>query len=115
MGPELLLEGRADADPARRSPRPASATMEFDSLRLEAWSRARAAAAGADRASAEMRALQRGALRRLEPPAPRDEEEEDAVPLTTAGGEELGVVRFRFACDYAHRQLVREYFETRAS
>jgi hypothetical protein len=34
------------------------------------------------------------------------------VPLTTAGGEELGVVRFRFSCDYAHRQIVQEFFET---
>jgi signal transduction histidine kinase len=38
-------------------------------------------------------------------------EEEDAVPLTTPAGEELGVVRFRFSCDYAHKQLVREFFE----
>jgi signal transduction histidine kinase len=28
-------------------------------------------------------------------------------------GEELGVVRFRFTCDYAHRRLVREFFENR--
>ena len=34
------------------------------------------------------------------------------MPLTTAGGEELGVVRFRFSCDYAHRQIVQEFFET---
>ena len=38
-------------------------------------------------------------------------QEEDAVPLTTPAGEELGVVRFRFSCDYAHKQLVREFFE----
>jgi signal transduction histidine kinase len=30
----------------------------------------------------------------------------------TPGGEELGVIRFRFSCDYAHRQLVQEFFET---
>jgi len=38
-------------------------------------------------------------------------EEEDAVPLTTVSGEELGVVRFRFASDFAHRRLVRDFFE----
>jgi signal transduction histidine kinase len=38
-------------------------------------------------------------------------EDEDAVPLTTVSGEELGVVRFRFASDFAYRRLVRDFFE----
>ena len=55
-----------------------------------------------------MRALSE-ALSGVAPRAAR--EEEDSVPLTTVSGEELGVVRFRFTCDYAHRRLVREFFE----
>jgi signal transduction histidine kinase len=110
VDPELLLEGRPEA--VRRALAEAGmAQAGFDSLRLEAWSPTRAAPGKGDRAGAELRAL-RAALSGKAGRLARDEEEEDAVPLTTASGEELGVVRFRFTCDYAHRQIVQEFFET---
>jgi signal transduction histidine kinase len=110
VDPEVLLEGRPEA--VRRALAEAGlAQIGFDSLRLEAWSRTGMASDSADRKSAEMRALSAALSGRPSRPQLRDENEEDAVPLTTAGGEELGVVRFRFSCDYAHRQIVREFFE----
>jgi signal transduction histidine kinase len=108
VGPERLLEGR----PAEVQAALAAAGMadvQFDSLRLEAWSKTRIAGSGlAEPANDELRAL-RQALSGDEPPSARGEE--DSVPLTTMSGEELGVVRFRFSCDYAHPRLVREFFE----
>jgi signal transduction histidine kinase len=107
---EVLLEGRTET--VRRALAEAGlAQIGFDSLRLEAWSRTGSGPAS-DRKSAEMAALSAALSGRPSRPQPRDEGEEDAVPLTTAGGEELGVVRFRFSCDYAHRQIVQEFFET---
>ncbi len=112
VDPELLLEGRPEA--VRRALAKAGmAAVAFDSLRLEAWSQPKGGRAPHDRAGAEMRALS-AALSGRSSRAARAaaDDEEDAVPLTTAGGEELGVVRFRFSDDYAHRQLVHEFFET---
>ena len=107
VGPELLLEGRpAQVEAALAAA--GLADLRFDSLRLEAWSKTRLGGAPAEPGSAEMRALSE-ALSGVAPRAPR--EEEDWVPLTTVSGEELGVVRFRFTCDYAHRGLVREFLE----
>jgi len=107
VGPELMLEGRrAQVEAALAGA--GLADLQFDSLRLEAWSKTRVPGGPAESGSAEMRALSE-ALSGVAPRAPR--EEEDSVPLTTVSGEELGVVRFRFTCDYAHRRLVREFFE----
>jgi signal transduction histidine kinase len=109
VGPDLLLEGRPSR--IREALRKAGlGSMEFESLRLEAWSSSRVGAGGATRHD-EMKALSE-ALGGFDRPAAReDEREEDAVPLTAPGGEELGVVRFRFTHRYAHEILVREYFE----
>jgi signal transduction histidine kinase len=109
-GPERLLEGRR-AEIERALVEAGMTDVRFTSLRLEAWSKTRAVKGGAAPESAELRALSE-ALRGVAAP-PRAREEEDSVPLTTVSGEELGVVRFRFTCDYAHRQLVREFFERR--
>jgi len=110
VDPELLLEGRPE--PIRRALAEAGlAHVSFESLRLEAWSRSRGTSDSGDRAGAELRALSAALSGKASRPV-RDTEEEDAVPLTTASGEELGVVRFRFSCDYAHRQLVQEFFDT---
>ena len=110
VDPELLLEGRPEA--VRRALAEAGmANVSFESLRLEAWSRTPGSPESSDRAGAELRALSAALSGKSSRPV-RDAEEEDAVPLTTASGEELGVVRFRFSCDYAHRQLVQEFFDT---
>jgi signal transduction histidine kinase len=107
VGPERLLEGR-------RAPIEAALAeaglgdVRFESLRLEAWSKARVGAAPVAPGSDELRALGEALTGR---PGRPPREEEDSVPLTTVSGEQLGVVRFRFARDYAHRQLVREFFE----
>lgn len=107
VGPELLLEGRPRQ--IRAALRKAGlGQMQFDLLRLEAWSAARVGAAPAESGRAEVRALSE-ALGGFEPHS--GGEKEDSVPLTTRGGEQLGLVRFRFSCDYAHRQLVHSYFE----
>jgi len=108
VGPDLLLEGRPEQIRAALV-RAGLGTMRFDSLRLEAWSSARVGDGGVRaRGQDELRAL-RDALGGVLPPVGR--EEEDAVPLANPGGEDLGVVRFRFAHDYAHRQMVRDFFE----
>jgi signal transduction histidine kinase len=107
VGPELMLEGRPAQVEAALA-RAGLGDVEFESLRLEASSKTRMAGSPAEPGRAEMRALSE-ALSGVAPRAPR--EEEDWVPLTTVSGEELGVVRFRFTCDYAHRRLVREFFE----
>ncbi len=107
IGPERLLEGRP------RRIRAALKTagleeVEFESLRLEAWSSRRVATRGTRRGAAEIRALNE-ALSGLQPRSGRDGE--DSVPLTTRGGEQLGVVRFRFASSYAHEHLLPAFFE----
>lgn len=108
IDPELLLEGRK-ATIRKALAEAGMASLDFESLRLEAWSPSGSARA-VDRADAELRALS-AALAGRPASVRRDDEEDDAVPLTTASGEELGVVRFRFSCDYAHRQIVQEFFE----
>jgi len=110
VGPERLLEGRrAEIEAALAEA--GMADVEFESLRLEAWSKTRMR--GRERASDgfEMRALREALSGVAARPAREGWAEEDAVPLAAPGGEELGVVRFRFTCDFAHRRLVREFFE----
>jgi len=107
VGPERLLEGRpAEIEAALAEA--GMADVRFDSLRLEAWSKTRVDGVRSEPGSAEFRALREALTGRSRGPS---REDEDSVPLTTVGGEELGVVRFRFTCDYAHRRLVREFFE----
>jgi signal transduction histidine kinase len=109
VGPDLLLEGRSGRI-REALERAGLGSMEFESLRLEAWSSARGVPPGRPRRD-DMRILSE-ALGGLEPPPMREaDRKEDAVPLTTPTGEELGVVRFRFAHHYAHEVLVRDYFE----
>jgi signal transduction histidine kinase len=38
-------------------------------------------------------------------------QDEDAVPWISDDGRSVGTLRFRFACDYVHKTLVRDYFE----
>jgi signal transduction histidine kinase len=107
VGPERLLEGRrAEVEAALAEA--GMGDVRFDSFRLEAWSKTRVAPEPAEPGRSEMRALWKALSGVAARPA---REEEDAVPLTTVSGEELGVVRFRFTADYAHRRLVRDFFE----
>jgi signal transduction histidine kinase len=108
VGPERLLEGRPKVIQAALR----DAGMEelrFDSLRLEAWSPMKEKKEWGEPGSGDVDAL-REALAGLD--MPRVGEEEDSVPLKAYGGKKLGMVRFRFSCDYVHRQLVHDFFET---
>jgi signal transduction histidine kinase len=107
VGPDRLLDGRP-REIQKALAEAGMADVHFDSLQLEAWSKTRLAPGPGEPSNAEFRALSR-ALSGNEPRSAR--EEEDSVPLTSVSGEELGVVRFRFSCDYAHKRLVREFFE----
>jgi signal transduction histidine kinase len=107
VGPDLLLEGRPRV--IRTALRNAGMDeVRFDSLRLEAWSPVRAEQRRTEPGQGEVDAL-REALAGFDIPSAG--EEEDAVPLKTHGGKKLGMVRFRFSCDYVHRKLVRDFFE----
>jgi signal transduction histidine kinase len=105
VGTERLLEGRPRI--IKAALRDAGLEkLQFESLRLEAWSSLpgeEESPPGTD----DVQAL-REALGGLDLPAG---EGEDAVPLKGPGGHELGVVRFRFSCEYVHRDLVRDFFE----
>jgi signal transduction histidine kinase len=108
VGTDLLLEGRQRAIRAALK-RAGLGDMQFDSLRLEAWSPARGE--GGERGGDDVRAL-REALRGMDLRVGRDErEEEDAVPLTSPSGEQLGMVRFRFSADYVQKRLMPQFFE----
>ncbi len=107
VGPERLLEGRPRV--IRAALRKAGmAEMRFDSLRLEAWSPVDPEKRRREPGHGEVDAL-REALAGLDMAV--SGEGEDAVPLKTQGGKQLGMVRFRFSCDYVHRKLVRDFFE----
>ncbi len=107
VGTEVLLEGRPKL--VRAALRDAGmAEVRFDSLRLEAWNPMRKQR-GREPGRDSVDAL-REALRGLDMPVL--DGEEDSVPLKTHGGEKLGMVRFRFSCEYVHRKLVREFFES---
>ena len=80
----------------------------FESLRLEASSPAIALPRGPGQGGTDMRIL-RDALRTAQP-AP-GLEVEDSVPFSTGDGSPLGLLRFRFSCNYAHGTLLRDYFE----
>ena len=108
VGTEVLLEGRPKL--VRAALRDAGmAEVSFDSLRLEAWNPMRKERRQPEAGRDSVDAL-REALRGLDMPVL--DGEEDSVPLKTHGGEKLGMVRFRFSCDYVHRKLVREFFES---
>ncbi|HET7292043.1 MAG TPA: HAMP domain-containing sensor histidine kinase [Vicinamibacteria bacterium] len=106
VGTEKLLIG--DPKEIRAALKGSGMGSVFDVLRLEAsWPVAGLAAALATR-ERDMDVLKE-ALATGE--SHEGENGEDSLPLTAPGGEKLGVLKFRFACDEAHRKLVREFFE----
>jgi signal transduction histidine kinase len=81
----------------------------FTSLRLEASSPVAGLSAVLETRQRDMDIL-RDALAASDLPA-SESEGEDSLPLTAPGGERIGVLRFKYACQFAHRTLVREFFE----
>jgi signal transduction histidine kinase len=105
LGPERLLDGRP-REIAQSLREAGLGDLHFETLRLEAWSSTRATRDRGRPGAAEIRALSE-VLNETEPRARGNGD--DSVLLTTRGGEELGVVRFRFAPD-TQKLLVRRFF-----
>src|SRR6185295_7508276 len=80
----------------------------FSSLRLEASSPVAGLSAVLETRQRDMDIL-RDALTASDLPA-SEAEGEDSLPLTAPGGERIGVLRFRYACQFAHRTLIRNFF-----
>ncbi len=107
LDPEVLLEGRpAVIDVALRKQGVGAGV--FATLRLETSS-----------PRMIVRTLRMGSRREIEV-SPEvlaaigsfaDGEGEDSVPWPAREGQTGGVLRFKFNCEYAHHQLIREYFE----
>jgi signal transduction histidine kinase len=80
----------------------------FETLRLEASSPVVPLPRPLSDGATDIRIL-RDALRTAQPaPGP---EGEDSVPFSTGDGSPIGLLRFRFSCNYAHGTLMRDYFE----
>jgi signal transduction histidine kinase len=102
LGPDRLLDGRPEV--VRAALREAGADPVFESLHLE----------GASMRVVPPHLRRRGELPRellsaVEPYAATGTE--DSVPWTGPNGKAVGLLRFQYACDYAHGKLIREYFE----
>jgi signal transduction histidine kinase len=109
VGRERLLDGRRDV--IRTALGEAGLEKDaFEILRLEAASKAtRSAVPAALVPPREDMRLMREALRGFDPaPSP---DGEDSVPWMEEDGASTGIVRFRYACEYVHGTLLREYFE----
>ena len=105
VGPAALVNGRPEVVQAALERAGLERDM-FETLRLEGASPLGKVRAALDHRQDDFSDL-REALKGFEPsPGP-----EDSVPLSGEDGHEAGVVRFSFSCDYAHRTLLREYFE----
>ena len=111
VGTERLLEGRPEVIRVALD-RAGLRERQFDTLRLEAWSPVTGLRAALSGPNPDDVRMLRDALRVFEAlPGAKGEDGEDSVPLTTPDGKELGVLRFRFACDYVHGTFLRDYFE----
>jgi signal transduction histidine kinase len=103
VGTDRLLDGRPEVIQAALREAGMDHTV-FDTLHLEATAYRRGAAwAMARRRLGE---VPRDIWRAVERVDPMDEEDSVSWP-----GEEGGLLRFKFRCDYVHGRLVREYFE----
>ena len=105
VGPAALVDGRPEVVQAALERAGLEKEM-FETLRLEGASPIGKVRAALDQSHDDFHDL-REALKGFEPaPGP-----EDSVPLSGEDGHEAGIVRFNFSCDYAHRTLLRDYFE----
>ncbi len=106
VGTERLLLG--DPKDIRAALREAGMADVFDVLRLEASWPVAGLSAALETRHQDMEILKEA----LAAPDPGEGSEgEDSLPLTAPGGEKVGVLKFRFGCDEAHRKLVRDFFE----
>ncbi len=105
IGPEAVVDGRPEVVGKALLQAGLPDDM-FETLRLEGSSPLGKIQAALSGNHDDFRDL-REALKGFEAaPGP-----EDSVPLGMADEHEAGILRFSFACDYAHRTLIREYFE----
>ena len=111
IGPETLLE--AHPWRVRKALKAAGLSSDmFESLNLEAASRHK----GLQKLVSDDRDLEgiKEALEMIrmgEEPTVESDGQEDAVILTSEDSDVVGVLRYRFACAYAHGELLAEFFE----
>ena len=107
LGPDVLLDGRPAVIRAALREQGLGERM-FESLHVEGslprWLVKKKGAAPIGRS-------QDLGLEVLSVAAVPGENGEDSVPWPGEDGRFTGTLRFKFACEYAHRELVREYFE----
>jgi signal transduction histidine kinase len=104
LGPERLLEGRSEVVDAALEQAGMGENM-FETLRLEASSPI------AERALLKEKPEERLKEVFQDPFWQSDTQEEGSVKLTGGDSKMIGVLRFKYSCDYAHGSLLREYFE----
>jgi signal transduction histidine kinase len=106
VGTERLLTGSKQE--VRAALAKAGMGDMFEVLRVEAWSPVAGLVTALDSRQREMDilhdALDAGDL-------PTSADGEDSLPLNSPGGERIGVLRFRYGCQYAHREMVKAFFE----
>jgi len=108
IGTERLLVGHdAEIEEALEQ---AGLGKVFVSLRLQASSPVAGLSALLETRQRDVDIL-RDALTASDMPYSEVEEGEDSLPLTAPGGERIGVLRFRYACQFAHRNLIRHFFD----
>ncbi len=106
VGTDRLLVG--DAGEVKAALKGSKLDGLFDVLRLEASSPVAGLAAVLETRQRD-RDILRDALSSWD--LPTGPEGEDSLPLTAPGGEKIGVLKFKFGCEDAHKELVRTFFE----
>ena len=107
LGAERLLEGRPEVIRAALVDAGIGGDV-FESLRLEASSPAARLAAVLGQRGGGIDTLDE-ALKAIDESSGGDDE--DSLFLTGGDSKFVGVLRFRYACEYIHGELIREYFE----
>ena len=106
VGTERLLSGR-QAEIRKALDEAGFGSEAFVSLRLEASSPISGLSEALGTRRRDLESL-REALKLVPPPTL---EEEDTLPLAGTDSSMVGILRFRYACSYAHGSIVKEYFE----
>ncbi|HEY7409100.1 MAG TPA: HAMP domain-containing sensor histidine kinase [Vicinamibacteria bacterium] len=100
VGPDRLLDARPEAIQAALQEEGMGEV--FESMRLEA------STPRALRAVRRSKGWDTDIVELLDVP---EEEGEDFVAWTTDDGQVAGTLRFKFACDFVHKRLIKHYFE----